>query len=578
MKKTAILATAMAAALCLAPLAACGGGAEPGVKVDGKAFNLADYVTELPESRTVEGLTQIPKISSMKKLDLRLSFFSSTNYGEPIGVARQYGTGDNDGKYCLYDLGKGQSLSGWYTNITTISSSPFLGLATGSSDTDATLHIAYPTGELVTSSTFTSEDTYDISTDYGTYYADGESARYYSVTYPTGSSTATAYVAYKDGAWKKLTESDINAQPSTGGYEVGDTLGIVKTPLVEWNGGDEEDYPDYLYKDYSFRAEGSSQTTKITLYKGEEAQDSLFLFGGQSVVLGVVGKYFYYYDRQPVSTEAKSGYNVEITSYNTVEKYNMTLHRYDFVEGEDETVESDYIFGVSSSNAALYNKNAKDFDRLVVNAYKKANGVAVLSSGAPVYTVILDDEAKVSFDLTGKDVSGAFYQLSSTRFLSGSTIMDAEMNTVVALPSSYSSSSASSLVWEGQSLILCSTSSGIIAVDYDGTVKIAGIQSMSGVCDNTILGSNKNGESALFSKNDPTGTTLASKLGSNYSSLGRGLYYTSEDGTYTFYNCLGTKVGEFAAYSYLGNPTAYGEKYYLSTNDVDYNYVTLLFE
>lgn len=581
MKKKAIFATALAAVLCMAPLAACGksSGASIGsVKVDGKPFNMADYATELSESVTIPNGTysEIPEFKTMQRLDMQLYSISSY-YGNGVEVAREVGKDENNGKYRLYNLKNEQSIGNWYTSISTIDSSPFI-LLTDSDGGATTYRIAYPTGEAVTQTAFEYQS--DFSTNNGIYYVDGAGNQYYSLTYSTDYSTETVYIAYKDGAWKKLTATDVNAQQTTGGYQVGDTLGIAKTPLVELN-GDEEDYPDYIYKNYSYSAEGSSSAAKYTLYKDNTEKGSVTVFGGESSVLGLIGKYFYYYENQPVDTMAKDGYNfVSSSSYGTT-KANMILHRFYIETGRDEVVNSNYIFVRSGSGSALYNYTTNDFDRIVVAAYKKVDGVAITSREvpAPVFTVILDENARISFDMTGKSVSSKFYQLNDNRYLSGRTILDKEMNTIAILPDY-----TSPVVWEEQKLILCRASNEYFAIDYDGKVTIAGMRSISGICGNSIISTDQNGETAVFSKRSPNGKTMKEIMGDqSYSTSNSSLLYVYENGMFTFYNRLGTKIDDFESVNgYLNSWISYGGKYFYTVTvqgeNGYYDYVTLLFE
>lgn len=590
MKKAAILATVLAAALCVAPLAAC--GEDNGeVEIDGKPFNMADYATEIPESMTIHSGShqEIPEFKSVRTLDVQFdSFGMDSSISSKLEVAKEFGKNENDGKYGLFNLKSGQSAKEWYSSISAVSySSPFIVLENAGSTSDGeglnSYRLAYPTGELVTSATFGSQY-FQTSTE--DYYVDNTHYTCYCVTYQTEAGEETARIAYEKGAWKKMTEADLHPQQTSDSYQVGDSLGVAKTPLVEVN-GDEEDYPDYIYKDYSYSREGNSSAYTYTLYKGDEKLDSMVVFGQQ--ILGVIGKYFYYYEARPVSADAVSGYNCEMSgsygssSYGSVEKYDMILHRFDITNSENEVVDTDYIF---SASGALYNHSTNDFDRLVVSAYRKVDGVAVISGSAPVYSLILDDDACVSFNLTGKSISPTFYKLSDDRYFTGnvsrSVILDGECNTVAILPS-YNVS-----VWEEQSLILCNNSNEYFAVDYDGKVAIAGMGSTwgIGICGNGIVATNQNSERAVFSKSAPNGKTIDEIIGDYSFVSGGAVLYTcsSVDDAWniSFYNAIGTKVGDFKARStepfQSSTPVTCGGKYYYSALDENNKQVTLLFE
>lgn len=569
MKAKAVLAATLAAALCAAPLAACNQGAGP-VKVNGEPFELTDYATALPESSQP---TKLAELKSMQTLDVLLTSLSwSGNSGESVQVARETGSGENAGKSRLFDLKSGTSFSEWYSDIDLVrSNAPFLLLTTA----EGKYKIAYPTGEVITSTLF--DNLYNFQTEWG-YFPEGVAETYYALTYMEGTTETTVYVGFVNGEWKKLTAADVGGQGS-GEYEVGDDLGVVKSPLAEANVGDADLYPDYVYKDYSFSSEGDRSAMTFTLYKGDEKLDSLTVFGGTDSVLGVVGSSFYYYERQAVSTDAKSGYNYEYPYGSSVEKYNMILHRYDFLKGKDSVVKTDYVFVTGS---ALYNRKTNDFDRLAVTAYRMKDGVAVASRGASEYRFILDEDARISSDMTGKNFSANFYRLSDDRYLSGRTIFDGEMNTVATLPTG-----STPTVWEEQSLICFSASgSGYLAVDYDGKVAIAGLNSIRGVCGDSIVGTDREGTTALFSKNSPNGKKLSEVIGATvgYSQLsGTPLYYSVNYDTsvYTFYNTLGSEIGTFTAgsvSSLSSTVLSFGGNYYCSLPNASGSYVTLLFK
>ena len=134
MKKTAILATALAAALCLAPLAACGdasGSGATSVEIDGKPFNMADYAVELPENMMIpnNSYREIPAFKSFRKLNVQLyslSWYGSED-GSSMEFAQEVGKDTNSGKYRLFNLKTEQSLTEWYSSISLVSSgSPFI--------------------------------------------------------------------------------------------------------------------------------------------------------------------------------------------------------------------------------------------------------------------------------------------------------------------------------------------------------------------------------------------------------------------------------------------------------------------
>lgn len=552
MKKNTLFAALLAAAICAMPLAGCDSEAP-----DGKPFEIENYATELPESMSVSSrFREIPAFTTMQTIHMRLR--SLMNNPE---MALEYGTGENEDNCRLYSMKREAAATGWYASISVYSgSSPYLILTTLTDSSDYVYQIAWPTGELLLEETFTSAP--DLTTGGGYYETEsGESVRWYGLTYyPEDGEPQAFYTAYADGAWKKLSEKDIYGEDE--GYKVGDSLGVVKTPLA-----DPVTYPDYIYKDYGYVREGSSYAYKYTFYKGNDKLDSVTVFNG--AVCGVVGHYFYYYDQTPVSMDSESGYNVEIVeSGSSSQKLNTTLRRYDFVNGKDEKVDLNYYFTPSGT---LYNKKTNDFDRILVHAYKENNGVTIVSQSSPQYTMILDDEAHLSFDLTAKNVSTPFYQLSEDRFLMGRTIVDKDLNTVVQLPNSSFS------VWKEQSLMITSDYSGYIAVDYDGKVALAGMNGIWGVCGNHIIAYNKEGVAAAFSKAVPEGKTMIEITGNKDTVYINDLLYVQTENNIVFYDMEGKQIGEFEGALSGTDPVMYDGKYFFSANDGT-EYVTLLFK
>lgn len=584
MKKQVALAVILAAALCIAPLAACAEQKDPA----GKAFNMADYVTELPDSLTAESYFQsTPDFASVKRIDgLKLQWFNDYNYNYP--VAEERGTGENNGLSRLYSLKEEKAVSGWYNRILT-SHTPFLILLKQDDSSDGSysnvFQIATPAGRVFPSEPLPYEYYNSLDLSGGGYYdpdIGDMRLQWYGISYTAADGVVqTEYVGYANGEWKDLSAEDVGltSSSSSGIYQPGDTLGIPKTPLA-----DPDTYPNYIYKDYSYTREGNNGAYRFTFYKGESKLGSVTVFGG--LMLGVVGKYFYYYEAEAVSAVAENGYNVEYAEGYSTQKANMTLCRYDFTSGKTEKVERNYFYATSGSSSsmiasALYNKRTNDFDHLTVRAFQKTDGVAVVSDVSPCYTFILDDEALISFDLTAKSISSSsFYQLSEERFLSGTTILDKEMNTVAHLPS-YNNSPK---VWKAQSLILVSAaSSECFAVDYNGKVVIAGISSLNSciISGGNLVAKGQSGETLVFSKTAPTGKTLNEVIGAEKSafiSSANGLLFIGDDNVYIFYSCGGKKIGEFTGYVNVSSGAAYGAKYFCTATDENGEPVTLIFQ
>lgn len=573
MKKQFAMAAVLTAALCIAPLAACD-GTDP----KGKPFEMADYALELPISFTTEyRMENVAEYASVKQIDgLRLSGLSSY-YGHEYSVAVECGTGENSGLIRLYSLKEERAVSDeWYASYQDYNNGPFLLLAC---ETGEGYRLATPTGEIFPAQPIRQSD---LSFAEGTYSPEPTRvAPWYSVTYPMeNGSTQTKYIGYDQNEWKNLTEANVKQENAGSGYKPGDTLGLSKTPICNLSA-----HPNYLYKDYSYVSEGSGDTYCYTFYRGEEKIGSVTVFGDAE--LGVLGQYFYYYSITAVSANAERGYNVEITQGSTTYKADLTLYRFNFTNGKNEKVESNYFFMPISSSAMLYNNRTNDFDRMAVAAYKKTDGVAVVSEYAPQYTFILDENAHISLDLTAKNAAYTFYRLSDDRFLSGYTIFDKEMNTVAQLPDY-----REPIVWKEQSLILASLSySSYLAVDYNGKVVLAGLgrvtESGAFISGGNLVARGQDGEMLVFSGSAPGGKTLQAAIGAGkdasvYSA--HGLLYTLEETDsyvphYTFYNCSGTKLGEFhCSFQDVSYGTYYRGKYFCTATDEEGNYLTLLFK
>lgn len=561
MKKSTVLATFLIASLCVAPLAGCGNGDD--VEIDGEKFVLANYAMELPAAKT---LTSYAEYSSAVMKNFRIEAIGSTP-SEPYEIARVRGKDANSGKYALYNLKRDSVVSDYYDAVSQLSSSPFYLLR---SDETGEYRIASPTGGLIVDRAFDSNSFRTGSSYY--YNAKGERITYYYLGYPDNTETGMTqvYCTYDSEAkeWIDLTEEEIEQTQS--GYELGDTLGLTKIPLA-----DKTEYPGYTYSDYSYTREGSSYTAqKFTFYRENEELDSVTVYNGSE--LGVLGHYFYYYKIDAVSSDATTGYNVEIVgSSGSSMKANFTLCRYDFVNGDFDEVDTDYVLGVNGSYTRLYSNTSQDFDMALAQVYKKTDGVAVISEVARSYLLIFDAEMDVSFNLTSKSSSGStrsleFYRLSDNRFLMGSSIIDENMNVLVQFPSSSVS------VWKEQNLVMFydSNMSTYYLADFDGKIVVKDISTSGSspiAFGANLLAYNKDGDRAVFSKSNPTGKLLSDiishgddeTIGTSYQGL---LVKTSGD-VQTFYNYSGKEVGSLTGFNRYSSFSYAGRLYYTGTDE-----------
>ena len=591
MKKLSIAATALAVALCALPMAAAcdnGGTTTKDFKVNGKKFNVADYALSLEDS------------SKNYEANKALTSYAEKNFSVQRRISSRFALVDLHDEektgYQLYDFEKEATVrsSVWYTGTAEIngdnyawnSSTVFFGLTT----TETEKEYFTPTGELVTTDEI-------IYTPYVTRYLfhnEEESTYTYRFSYVTESDEADLYFAYtqntktKETTWAKIDEEKYEEfyEVEDDELKVGDSLGLEKQPLVN-----EKRYPDYIYKNYSYTEEGNLARTR-TFYNGDKEIGSFTYYGNQ---LGYLGKYFYYYEKDAVSADAKSGYNYETTDDGATVKTNYRVYRYNFTKGgKAKEVKLDFLPDFESPYLVFnpfYNNTTNDFDLVQTSVYKLTNGVAV--DGGKTYLLLLDVNLKVSADVTAKGVSTLFYKLSETRFLSGRTILDEKLNTVAQLPSEYDYVR----VWEEQELIVAhgyNYGSGYAAlfVDFDGKVALPPFERCGGAVGGTVFALNEDGDLALFTTTNTNGTTVDSLVSVNedegevlitdYLLAGLLIKRTTDARddsyttyTYTVYDLAGNKLGTVANATVSSfSPTAYGETYVVSftTRDTDNNF------
>lgn len=315
------------------------------------------------------------------------------------------------------------------------------------------------------------------------YRDEDDTTRYFigiKYTYTTGTGTNAkansvekfyCYSVDKDGeiAWESVEEEDTET-PVDSDYKAGAQFGIERVNLAEVM-SDCEEYPESNYDGIEFTYEGDDENGKYTFYKDDKLISSVTVEGE----VFFVGNYLYYYSVEPVSFEATRGYNVvtqgiSITGDVYEIKENYTLHRFNFVKGgKVKEVDFDYI--VTYAEGPLYNYTDKAFDKLTAIAYKKVNGVVVISENTKEYSLVLDDKLNVVADLTATNLSDLeVYKLKDGRYLAGEYILDDGLNTVAELNSP--------TVWVEKELIATGVydeyahTDKTVFVDFDGKVVI----------------------------------------------------------------------------------------------------------
>ena len=529
--KKQLFATMLAATLFTLPLAACG-GASNAVKQNGEKFVIADYALDL------DGVTAEYKGYAHDDPDLTKQFYRMTPIsgasfsGEPELMMCNYG---------LYNVKSNTYPDGnnTYEEISYVSGTPFLKMRASLESEE--YYFAAPTGQRIRDWPY-----YSYQTSSG---ALSNGSTYYKLTL---SEEEAFYWTYDKTAqeWKELTAEEATGTKDTGEYQVGDTVGVKKYPVSNLVFGSGEVPEEYIYADISYAIEKGNGATRYTFYRAGEKVGSFSMYG--EYTLGIIGKYFYFYEIEAVSTDSLGGYNFESffsSNGSQVFKGNIALYRFDITSGALGLVNPSYFYlPISSEASLLYNKTKHDADKAVVNAVKKVNGIFVLNELSTTYRLIIDENAKVSVDLTDKpiDENAKFYQLGENAYLSGNLVLDGDMNTVVQLP-------GDGLVWRSQGLIISRpTTSTAIVTDYEGKVVIPEFTITKSYSDQlSVSGKNivgyLDGVQAVFSAEYPDGRTLSEVTGDWNSTLtaAYGMIMATDDTTTTFYDLSGAYYGSF---------------------------------
>ena len=490
MKKSALLlAGVMTASIAIVPLAACSAP-------KGSKFDVENYAKPISEhSNTIdEGLS----FTGASTLNFEVAQFSGgVAFAHRFLIA--HGTGANDGKVQLFDtLTDTAAISTWYTAIRLVTTGMGFPwnlngeyLAVRLEAEDGKVQFCGPDGKLLTNDTVA-----EASVEFGMETTDDGIV--YTFTYqkadaegnPTGDEI-TKYFTYLEDeegerVWKAESASILDPAANDE-YAIGNMVAVSKKPLSDILYVDEEDYPDYPYFDYSFSYEGTGDpfdrykeemiSGTFTSWQGSEEKGSVTIENGK--VLGIAGDNVIFYELAPVSADATKGYNLEISTGISVTKLQYTLYSCNFVKGgKVKEVKTDYVIMNRAGNI-FYNNDADLFDMWVVyGAYKKTNGVAIVStimgegSYSKEYDLILDSKGHVSADITTKDIGYSFYKLADDRYLTGSIIVDGKLNTVAQFESTPK-------IWESAELLQVEVGDTYAFIDYSGKVVISPIEFVS---------------------------------------------------------------------------------------------------
>ena len=492
MKKAKIVASIVLAAALGTTMfaAACGKKEEdPPVTDEGKEFVISEYAHSLNSPYAEENFTDYSntpyvkkEYSSMSQLryeDFRYDYNGSSDFAIAKVAAKD---DDSQPTWTLYNVKTESKLFEGYNEIKRISGSFEYFRLKKVTDEKTVYTYVGPDGKLLPLKSFTNDDILSgdshLSVSTMQAYKDKENNTlyFYSVTYkvavldeddePTGETkNVVTYFRKKvdkdgDFTFAEVTKDEAEADPESL-FPAGSVLAPEKEVLA-----DKDSYPNSNWKGIEVLVQGGVSKT-YTFYKNDAVLSSVVAYNPEFV--GYVGNYMYYYEKEAVSSDAKEGYNYEFNYYGTVYKANYTLYRFDFVKGgEPVEVETQYI--VTETEATLFNTAHDSFDKLAVVAVKKENGVAVRNDESKQYLLVLDDEFKVSVDLSAKNITDTeIIKLQSGTYLVGNLIVNDNLDTVAKIPGQYSRIS----VWEDKNLLVCKSNSGYtMLIDYYGRVVI----------------------------------------------------------------------------------------------------------
>ena len=500
MKKVKFIAALfIAAAFCALPFAACSSDKGSGGNDGGSQFNIADYALRIGETSHYDTTITTSGIAALGTVSERgdWEYVGAIDKTNNIGIV---GKSDPLVGECLYNFARDMVIaSGISVEYKTYVSSSIVVKyyeVKVVEPQSATGYVVYkyfneygdPLGDGNYS--FPQTQSERVKFSIGSYYVNGYANRMPVITfgvYATYSSdvNATADSYYVncvrfDGTpgWKRIYRQDFGSSPFD--YAAGNQIDIEVRNVY-----DVDYYPQVKNGEYKYSVNEDNYGNRvITFHKDRYAEPHGFLIEKNVFVgsvflnafctqLGFVGDYMYFYQLTPVAAEATAGYNVEYISLSSssvgVEKADYKLFRYNFVKGgKAEEVQTDYV---TTLGVSLYNYSKKSFDKMYVEGAEKVNGVAKIytqySKGMGVKELIIDENAKLSADLSGKsfDLYNT-YKLSDTRFISGNIVYDEKLNPVFGLPQG-----GTPKVWAEQKLIVTSATGGAtLFIDYDGKI------------------------------------------------------------------------------------------------------------
>lgn len=411
MKKKLVILTLIIALLCL-PLIACGGEQKAPTN---KKVNLTEYAMPIDYSIGGEEVYPSSKLyTKANKLD-GVYVTEKNSYG--VALVR-----NADNKYGVYNLETGSYLLGGSAFSMAAFQNDFIGVA-GTEQGQIALYT--PFGEPVIAMSKISN--LDINTE--SYYRAGkyETSEVYVVSYlPEGKTdeadTVNKYYVYegetiKDApSFKEVEFSSL--RKNSNDNSVGATINALELRPVNSVGlGDTAGYVYGTQVNATYN--GDTANAIVTFYKDGSETGSFSVKNGN--MLGIVGKYAYYYEVESLPYDAKKGYNVYTqlsNDFTSAKKENVTYYRYDILKGKSSKYNPGYYIADDFSRA-MFNYTTEQSDVTVVSAVNYVDGVASVTSTTPMRTYVVDQDLKVVADLTDKpyDFSYPAYKLKDNRVL-----------------------------------------------------------------------------------------------------------------------------------------------------------------
>lgn len=536
MKKTKIVASiVLAAALGTATLAACGGGGS-GKKIENN-FDFTNYAHPLDSAYAEKTLSfcennnnsYFGAYTSVNRMNYKslTKLSASSTWADNYGIATVEDSEGNQTKTLVNVKTNTEVLSG-YTGIQENSSNGTItfGLTKKNAETgEHEYYLAGPDGKLLFTAPQKSSSDYTFELVKSVRNENDFFTNFYKVTYvseyATEGENKEAELFFKqapteDGyTWGASTEKEAEDAKDYNAYGAG-TVYAERESVLDLMGYSDEMFPKSQLVGYEYSMVQSGSAMGLTLFKDGEKKASLEINGGYP--LTVIGNYFYYYEMNPIDSDAKSGYNLETVISSAVLKFDYHLYRYDFINAAEkpEEVKTDFVSVSMDTPNSLYNYNDDNFDRAFLAVYEKIGGVAIVGSNG-IRQLVLDENFKPVADLSGKAYTANTYRLNDNSFLVTGRSQNYIIDKDYTVLSEFSGSNIA--IWKAENLIRIPTDSGMYSaamfVDFDGKVAIEGVQTTNTLIYGDSLAVRNSTSSSympeytIFNKANPSGIEAA---------------------------------------------------------------------